>query len=60
MEQYTTHFEKAGYTDLRQVSNLDNAEIKKLGVTLAGHRNKITKSAQAMKAHFTNPALEAD
>ena len=54
MGQYTANFKTAGYNDLTQVTHLKDGELKDIGVTLIGHRNKIYKSIKSMRKHFDN------
>lgn len=54
MGQYIANFKTAGYSDLTQVTHLKDGELKDIGVTLIGHRNKIYKSIKSMRKHFDN------
>lgn len=54
MGQYNTNFKTAGYNDLTQVTCLKDSDLKGIGVTLIGHRNKIYKSIRSMRKHFDN------
>ena len=52
MGQYTANFNTAGYKDLTHVTCLKDNDLKDIGVTLIGHRNKIYKSIRSMRKHF--------
>lgn len=54
MGQYTANFKTAGYKDLPQVTCLKDSDLKEIGVSLIGHRNKIYKSIKSMRKHFDN------
>jgi len=54
MGQYTANFKTAGYKDLTQVTCIKDGDLKEIGVTLIGHRNKIYKSIKSMRKHFDN------
>lgn len=54
MGQYAANFKTAGYKDLTQVTCLKDNDLKEIGVTLIGHRNKIYKSIKSMRKHFDN------
>ena len=51
MGRYINLFEKAGFSDLEQVTTLSEEDLSKMGVKLIGHRNKINKSIKALKKH---------
>lgn len=54
MGQYAANFKTAGFKDLTQVTCLKDNDLKEIGVTLIGHRNKIYKSIKSMRRHFDN------
>lgn len=54
MGHYIANFKTAGYNDLTQVTRIKDNDLKDIGVTLIGHRNKIYKSIKSMRRHFDN------
>ena len=52
MGHYIANFKTAGYNDLTQVTRIKDNDLKEIGVTLIGHRNKIYKSIKSMRRHF--------
>eukprot|EP00118_Oscarella_pearsei_P018030 m.182126 g.182126 ORF g.182126 m.182126 type:complete len:979 (+) comp39287_c0_seq1:30-2966(+) len=50
MDRYVNQFEEAGYIDMSQLASLSHEVLKdRIGVSIAGHRNKILKSLQGYK-----------
>ncbi|XP_075426452.1 ephrin type-A receptor 3-like isoform X2 [Ascaphus truei] len=54
MTQYTENFTMAGYVTLHSVGYLNNSELSKIGITLAGHQKKILTSVQNLQAQGTH------
>ncbi|XP_068753365.1 ephrin type-A receptor 3-like isoform X3 [Montipora capricornis] len=60
MEKYVDVFVAANINSLDKVTGLRDRELKKMGIQLIGHRNKISKSIKAMKGHSVNQGLDAN
>lgn len=57
MGQYNDMFSKAGYTQLKQVTNEEELDLNEMGVKLIGHKNKIRKSIREVKKSLDKEAL---
>ncbi|XP_068700593.1 ephrin type-A receptor 5-like isoform X3 [Montipora foliosa] len=60
MEKYVDVFVAANINSLDKVTGLGDRELRKMGIQLIGHRNKISKSIKAMKGHSVNQGLDAN
>ncbi|XP_067050795.1 ephrin type-B receptor 1-B-like isoform X2 [Acropora muricata] len=49
MDKYSDVFHAANINSLDKVTGLGDKELREMGIKLIGHRNKMTKSIQAMK-----------
>lgn len=60
MGNYVSHFIAAGYENPSQLSGLKDEDLRGLGITLIGHRNKILKGIKAIqsKGHEINAFKE--
>ena len=43
MSSYMSHFTAAGYENLSQLGGMMDSDLKEMGVTLVGHRNKMLR-----------------
>jgi hypothetical protein len=50
MGSYKTMFIEAGYTKQSEIIDLTDADLKTIGITLIGHRNKIMKGIETLRA----------
>ena len=50
MGSYTWHLIAAGYRTPSQLSGLQDSDLKAMGITLIGHRNKILKGIKAIQS----------
>ena len=53
MGSYKTMFVEAGYTKQSDIFDLTDQDLKNVGVTLIGHRNKIMKGIETLRARKT-------
>jgi len=53
MDKYKSNFTDAGITEISQVLNLDENDIKGLGVKLAGHVYRITTSIEKAQTQIS-------
>lgn len=60
MERYSGNFQTASIDDMNKVTQLNENELRKMGITLIGHRNKMKKSIKAMKSQHHNKGMEND
>ncbi|PIO36261.1 hypothetical protein AB205_0200110, partial [Aquarana catesbeiana] len=54
MSRYTDTFMENGYTSMDAVTQVTLDDLKRFGVTLAGHQKKIMNSIQEMRAQLLN------
>ena len=45
---YLPHFTEAGYEKLSELAGLLDSDLKEMGITLVGHRNKILRTIRAL------------
>lgn len=57
MGQYSDIFSKAGYTQLKQVTNQEELDLNGMGIKLIGHKNKIRKSIREVKNSLEKEAF---
>ncbi|XP_060764840.1 ephrin type-A receptor 5 isoform X2 [Neoarius graeffei] len=57
MGRYTELFMESGYTSLDVVTQMTLEDLRKVGVTLAGHQKKILNSIQEMRVQMTNATI---
>ena len=50
MGSYKSSFIEAGYTKQSDIHDLTDEDLKRIGVTLIGHRNKIMKGIETLRA----------
>ena len=60
MEKYSETFKAASINTLDQVAQMEENDLKEIGIKLIGHRNKMSKSIKAMKSQFRNKGLDDD
>ncbi|XP_078287637.1 ephrin type-A receptor 5-like isoform X2 [Rhinoraja longicauda] len=54
MGQYADNFNESGYTSLDVVTKITLEDLKRIGVSLAGHQKKIMNSIQQLRVQFMN------
>ncbi|XP_043916864.1 ephrin type-A receptor 5 isoform X2 [Protopterus annectens] len=54
MGRYTDAFIESGYTCMESVAQMTIEDLRRLGITLAGHQKKIMSSVQEMRLHLMN------
>ncbi|XP_032874312.1 ephrin type-A receptor 5 isoform X4 [Amblyraja radiata] len=54
MGQYADNFNENGYTSLDVVTKITLEDLKRIGVSLAGHQKKIMNSIQELRVQFMN------
>jgi len=47
MERYIPHFQEQGITTANQLVHLTESDLREMGITLAGHLNKLTTSIES-------------
>ncbi|XDV53784.1 hypothetical protein PO909_022206, partial [Leuciscus waleckii] len=57
MGRYTELFMESGYTSLEVVTQMTLEDLRRVGVTLAGHQKKILNSIQEMRVQMMNATL---
>ncbi|XP_026996982.1 ephrin type-A receptor 5 [Tachysurus fulvidraco] len=57
MGRYTELFMESGYTSLDIVTQMTLEDVRRVGVTLAGHQKKILNSIQEMRVQMTNATI---
>lgn len=60
MEKYVDAFHAANINNLENVARLRDGDLREMGISLIGHRNKMNKSIRAMSTHFVNRGLDID
>ena len=53
MGSYKTMFIEAGYQKQSDIIDLTDEDLKNIGITLIGHRNKIIKGIETLRARKT-------
>ena len=53
-------FHAANINNLENVSRLRDSDLREMGISLIGHRNKMNKSIRSMNTHFVNRGLDFD
>ncbi|KAL6472852.1 hypothetical protein MHYP_G00190400 [Metynnis hypsauchen] len=57
MGRYTELFMESGYTSLEVVTQMTLDDLRRVGVTLAGHQKKILNSIQEMRVQMMNATI---
>uniref|UniRef100_A0A671PLA1 receptor protein-tyrosine kinase n=1 Tax=Sinocyclocheilus anshuiensis TaxID=1608454 RepID=A0A671PLA1_9TELE len=57
MGRYTELFMESGYTSLEVVTQMTLEDLRRVGVTLAGHQKKILNSIQEMRVQMMNATI---
>uniref|UniRef100_A0A3B1JMD9 receptor protein-tyrosine kinase n=1 Tax=Astyanax mexicanus TaxID=7994 RepID=A0A3B1JMD9_ASTMX len=57
MGRYTELFMESGYTSLEVVTQMTLEDVRRVGVTLAGHQKKILNSIQEMRVQMMNATI---
>uniref|UniRef100_A0A9J8C9Q0 receptor protein-tyrosine kinase n=1 Tax=Cyprinus carpio carpio TaxID=630221 RepID=A0A9J8C9Q0_CYPCA len=57
MGRYTELFMESGYTSLEVVTQMTLEDLRRVGVTLAGHQKKILNSIQEMRVQMMNATM---
>jgi ephrin-B len=57
MGHYKDMFIEAGYTKQSEIIGLTEYDLKNIGVTLIGHRNKIMKGIETLRARKNRTPL---
>ena len=60
MEKYLDVLHAANVNSIDKVTELQEKDLREMGIKLIGHRNKMHKSIKAMKAQFFNGRLDDD
>ena len=60
MKKYAAVFSAGGYENPVQLFHLTDTDLKGMGITLIGHRNKILKSIQALQAEMNGNGFERE
>ncbi|KAL9970856.1 hypothetical protein ACROYT_G023307 [Oculina patagonica] len=60
MGTYSEAFKAASINSLKQITRMEDRDLKALGIKLIGHRNKMNKSIKAMKSQCHNRGLDDD
>ena len=60
MKKYAAEFAAGGYENPVQLFHLTDTDLKGMGITLIGHRNKILKSIQALQAEMNRNGFERE
>ena len=60
MEKYWETFQANGIDTLNKVTQLNEEDLKEVGIKLVGHRNKMKKSIKAMKSQYHNKGMDED
>lgn len=60
MEKYVDVFHAADINNLENVARLRDSDLRAMGISLIGHRNKMNKSIRSMNTHFVNRGLDID
>ena len=60
MEKYLETFQANGIDTLNKVTQLNEEDLKEIGIKLVGHRNKMKKSIKAMKSQCHNKGQDED
>ncbi|XP_064164069.1 ephrin type-A receptor 5 isoform X1 [Anguilla rostrata] len=58
MGRYTELFADSGYTTLEVVTQMTSEDLRRVGVTLAGHQKKIINSIQEMRVQMMNGQVQ--
>ncbi|KAJ8286360.1 hypothetical protein GJAV_G00037770 [Gymnothorax javanicus] len=58
MGRYTELFTESGYTTLEVVTQMTSEDLRRVGVTLAGHQKKIISSIQEMRVQMMNGQVQ--
>ncbi|XP_028827210.1 ephrin type-A receptor 5 isoform X2 [Denticeps clupeoides] len=57
MGRYTELFMESGYTSVEVVAQMTLEDLRRVGVSLAGHQKKILNSIQEMRVQMINPTV---
>ena len=60
MGKYSELFRDARIDDMNKVAKLKENQLREMGISLIGHRNKMQKSINAMKSQHYNGGMDAD
>nr|XP_058972509.1 ephrin type-A receptor 4-like [Pocillopora verrucosa] len=60
MEKYSELFRAARIDDMNKVAGLKEKQLREMGISLIGHRNKMQKSINAMQSQHYNGGMDAD
>ena len=60
MEKYLETFQANGVNTLNKVAHLNEEDLNKIGIKLAGHRNKMKKSIKAMNSQRHNKGMDEE
>ena len=59
MEKYSELFRAARIDNMSKVAELKEKQLREMGISLIGHRNKMQKSINAMKSQNYNGGMDA-
>ena len=59
MEKYSELFRAARIDNMNKVAELKEKQLREMGISLIGHRNKMQKSINAMKSQHYNGGMDA-
>ena len=60
MDKYSELFREARIDDMNKVTELNDKQLRGMGISLIGHRNKMQKSINAMKSQHYNKGMDTD
>ena len=60
MEKYSELFRAARIDNMSKVAELKEKQLREMGISLIGHRNKMQKSINSMKSQHYNGGMDAD
>ena len=58
MEHYVKLFTAANIDSLEKVDKLEEKDLREMGISLIGHRNKMKKSIKSRRSQFMNIGME--
>ncbi|XP_068700595.1 ephrin type-A receptor 4-like isoform X2 [Montipora foliosa] len=58
MEHYVKLFTAANIDSLEKVDKLEEKDLREMGISLIGHRNKMKKSIKSRRSQFMNTGME--
>ena len=60
MEKYRETFQANGIDTLSKVTQLNEEDLKEMGIKLVGHRNKMKKSIKTMNSQHRNRGMDEE